>query len=43
MKILILHLSDIHFNDGNNYVKTNINGIVSALNSSVKEVQHIIL
>ena len=43
MKLLIVHLSDMHFGDNKNYSKENIIGIVNALNASVTNVQHILI
>ena len=43
MKLLILHLSDMHFGDGNNYSRENVKGIVNALNASMEDVQHVLI
>ena len=43
MKLIILHLSDMHFSKKNSYQPVNIDAIVAALQQSVFEVQHIII
>lgn len=43
MKLLILHLSDIHFQDHGNYTEENLDAIVSALQESIRHVQKIII
>ena len=40
MKLIILHLSDMHFSKKNSYQPVNIDAIVAALQQSVFEVQH---
>lgn len=43
MKLLIVHLSDMHFGDGTNYLKENLDGIVNAMNTSMAEIQHVLI
>ncbi len=43
MKLLILHLSDMHFSKKKSYQPVNIDAIVAALQQSLFEVQHIII
>lgn len=43
MKLLIVHLSDMHFGDDKNYLKENVNGIINALNVSVVDIQHVLI
>lgn len=43
MKLLIMHLSDMHFGDGTNYSKENVNSIVSAMNDSMTEIQRVLI
>lgn len=38
-----MHLSDMHFVSGENYTRDNINGIVSALNSSIANIAHVLI
>ena len=43
MKLLIIHLSDMHFGNGENYGNNNVNSIVNALNTSIYSIQHILI
>lgn len=43
MKLLILHLSDMHFKAEKNYNRENIEGIVNALRPSVKDVIYLLI
>lgn len=43
MKILIIHLSDMHFGDGTNYSRNNLDGIVSAMNTSMVDIKHVLI
>ena len=43
MKILVLHLSDMHFGSTNNYQNSNVYGIVNALQQSIFEINKILI
>ena len=43
MKILILHLSDMHFVNENNFTLANVNAIVNALQQSVISVNSVLI
>lgn len=43
MKILILHLSDMHFSKKNSFNDNNITSIISALQQHVRDVEHVII
>ena len=43
MKLLILHLSDMHFQSKGNYKKENIEAIIGTLQSSIADIQHILI
>ena len=43
MNLLILHLSDLHFDKYNNYQPENINAIVGALQQSMMNIEHILV
>ena len=43
MKLLILHLSDMHFIKSNSYSEANVDAIVSALQENVRDIKDIII
>ena len=43
MKLLILHLSDIHFKENRNYSDDNINALISVLRPSMIEIENVLI
>lgn len=43
MKLLVLHLSDMHFKDTDNFGADNIKAMVSALRESTKGIEHLLI
>ena len=43
MKLLILHLSDIHFTDSQNFGDTDVEKIIAAMQQSIRDVEHVIV
>lgn len=43
MKLLILHLSDMHFRESNNFTEVNVDAIVSSLQENVSDIKDIII
>ena len=40
---MILHLSDIHFKENNNYSGDNINALISVLRPSMIEIENVLI
>ena len=43
MKLLILHLSDMHFKSHGNFKNENIKAIVGTIQQSIADIQHILI
>lgn len=43
MKLLIFHLSDIHFRNKNNYTTDNVNAIINVLRPSMSEIEAVLI
>ena len=43
MKLLILHLSDMHFQSRGNFKNENVKAIVGTLQQSIADIQHILI
>ena len=43
MKLLVIHLSDVHIKDKNNYNNSNVKSIVNALRTSTNGVKNALI